>query len=82
MIVIDVFAKMRPANSRNKQLYEIDYEAVGSIQEFAVARGIAVVLILDDRKMGADDRFDAVSGTLGVTGTADVIVILKRTANA
>jgi hypothetical protein len=31
--------------------------------------------------MGADDVFDTVSGTHGLTGAADTILILKRTAN-
>lgn len=81
MVVIDVFAKMRPANAKSKQLYEADYTAVGAIQTFAMERGIAVVLVYHDRKMEADDPFDTVSGTLGVTGAADTILILKRSAN-
>jgi hypothetical protein len=80
MIVIDVFAKVRPANSKSKQLYEADYEAVGLLQAFATERGIAVVLIHHDRKMEADDPFDTVSGSTGITGAADTILILKRTA--
>jgi hypothetical protein len=47
----------------------------------ATKRSIAVVLIHHDRKMGADDPFDTVSGTHGLTGAADTILILKRTAN-
>jgi hypothetical protein len=31
-----------------------------------------------DRKMGADDVFDTVSGTLGLTGGVDTIIILQR----
>lgn len=49
-------------------------------QPFATERGIAVVLIHHDRKMEADDPFDTVSGSTGITGAADTILILKRTA--
>jgi RecA-family ATPase len=81
MIVIDVFAKIRPANAKNKQLYDSDYEAVGAIQAFAIERGVAVVLVHHDRKMEADDPFDTVSGSHDLTGAADTILILKRSAD-
>jgi hypothetical protein len=34
-----------------------------------------------DRKSEADDAFDTVSGTLGLTGAADTILIIKRRSN-
>ena len=34
-----------------------------------------------DRKSDADDAFDTVSGTLGLTGAADTILIIKRRTN-
>ena len=34
-----------------------------------------------DRKSDADDAFDTVSGTLGLTGAADTILIIKRRPN-
>jgi hypothetical protein len=80
LVVVDVFAKVRPANSKSKQLYEADYEAVGMLQAFATERGIAVVLVHHDRKMEAHDPFDTVSGSHGITGAADTILIIKRTA--
>jgi RecA-family ATPase len=81
MVVIDVFTKVRPSSSKTRQQYEADYDAVGMLQEFANERSIAVVLVHHDRKMEAEDPFDTVSGTHGITGAADTILILKRTAN-
>jgi hypothetical protein len=80
MIVIDVFAKVRAGNTKNKPLYEADYGSVVALQELPIKRGIAVVLIHHDRKMEAEDPFDTVSGRLGLTGAADTILILKRSA--
>jgi RecA-family ATPase len=71
MIVIDVFAKVRAGNTKNTPLYEADYGSVVALQELAIERGIAVVLAHHDRKMEAEDPFDTVSGTLGLTGAAD-----------
>src|SRR4051794_27852709 len=42
--------------------------------------GVAIVLVHHVRKMEADDPFDTVSGTLGLTGCPDSIIILKRDA--
>jgi hypothetical protein len=40
--------------------------------------GPAIIVAHHDRKMDADDPFDTVSGTLGLTGGVDAIAILKR----
>jgi hypothetical protein len=81
LIIIDVFTKVRPSGPKVKQGYEGDYQAVTGLQEFAHEKGIAVVLVHHDRKMDADDPFDTVSGTLGITGAVDTILILKRRAS-
>jgi hypothetical protein len=39
------------------------------------------VVLHHDRKSDADDAFDTVSGTLGLTGAADTILIIKRRTN-
>jgi hypothetical protein len=71
MIVIDVFAKVRAGNTKNTPLYEADYGSVVALQELAIEPGIAVVLTHHDRKLEAEDPFNTVSGTLGLTGAAD-----------
>ena len=48
---------------------------VGLVHQFP---GLAVIVAHHDRKMAADDVFDTVSGTLGLTGGVDTIAILKR----
>jgi hypothetical protein len=59
----------------------VDYEAITGLQKLSTERGIAIVLLHHDRKADADDAFDTVSGTLGLTGAADTILILKRGRN-
>jgi hypothetical protein len=73
-------AKVRPATSKNKQLYDADHDAVGLLKQFAAERGIAVLLIHHDRKAEAEDPFDTVSGMQGITDAADTILVPKRTA--
>jgi hypothetical protein len=51
-----------------------------SLASRLAAYGIAIVVLHHDRKSDADDAFDTVSGTLGLTGAADTILIIKRRA--
>jgi hypothetical protein len=55
---------------------------VTGLQKIAGERRIAIVINHHVRKMDADDPFDTVSGTLGLTGAADSIIVLKRRAGA
>jgi hypothetical protein len=82
LIVIDTLAKIRSAKGSNKPAYDVDYEAVAGLHKIANRRGIAIVIIHHTRKMGADDAFDTVSGTLGLTGAADTILVLDKRAGA
>jgi hypothetical protein len=83
MVVIDTLEKFRPLqNAKSAAAYSADYAAVTGLQKIAGSRRIAVVINHHVRKMEADDPFDTVSGTLGLTGAADTIIVLKRHAGA
>lgn len=77
LIVIDTLAKFRPPR-RGKDAYEEDYGAVEGLQKLAGEFGIAILVLHHTRKAAADDPFDEVSGTLGLTGGADAILVLRR----
>jgi hypothetical protein len=79
LIMIDTLKKVR-AQKRNGQTdYAADYEACeGLMQLVQVFPGLAIIVAHHDRKMDADDVFDTVSGTLGLTGGVDTIAVLKR----
>jgi len=79
--VIDTLQRVRqPANGKSP-LYGADYDAITGLQKLATDPGIAIVVLHHDRKADADDAFVTVSGTLGLTGAADTILILKRGRN-
>jgi hypothetical protein len=82
MIVIDTLEKFRPLQNGKSAAYSADYAAVTGLQKIAGQHRIAVVVNHHVRKMEADDPFDTVSGTLGLTGAADTIIVLKRHAGA
>lgn len=78
LIGVDTLAKIRPRTSKNRDAYAADVEALEPLQRLAADRHIAIVCATHTRKAAADDWLDAVTGTSGVTGTADTIAVLKR----
>jgi hypothetical protein len=82
LIVIDTLEKFRPVQTGKTVAYSADYAAMVGLQKIAGKYGIGILVNHHVRKMDADDPFDTVSGTLGLTGAADTILILKRQAGA
>jgi hypothetical protein len=59
-------------------LYEGDYKALGELQKWAGEAGLAILILHHTRKAESEDPIDGVSGTLGLAGCGDTIVILAR----
>jgi hypothetical protein len=79
LVWIDTLPKIRPLLGRNEQAYAADYRAIEGIQKLCGEYGIGAVLNCHLRKAASeDDPFDDVNGTLGLTGAADTIIIMKR----
>src|SRR5262249_55965031 len=78
MVIIDTLAMVRAPKRRDESNYEADYNAVKELRALANEYGIAIVLVHHLRKQEADDAFDTVSGTLGLTGAPDTILVIRR----
>jgi hypothetical protein len=78
LVIIDTLAMVRATRKREETNYESDYMAVLELRALANEFGIAIVLVHHLRKADADDAYDTVSGTLGLTGAPDSILVLKR----
>jgi Bifunctional DNA primase/polymerase, N-terminal/AAA domain len=78
LVIVDTLAMVRTPSARNLSQYEADYAAVKDLRTIASKYNVAVVLVHHLRKQDADDAFDVVSGTLGLTGAPDTILIIKR----
>jgi hypothetical protein len=78
LIIIDTLAMVRAPKGRDQTQYDADYNAVVALRTLAGERGVAVVVVHHLRKMEADDAYDTISGTLGLTGAPDTILVLKR----
>jgi RecA-family ATPase len=78
LIIIDVFLKVRPPRKKGEDAYAADYDAVTPLQRYASEHRLAIVLVTHTRKMEAEDPLEAISGTNGVTGAADAVLVLNR----
>lgn len=78
LVVIDTLGKFRGPTPRNLNAYEADYAVLGLLQRWAIDRGIAVLVVTHLKKGLAADSVEAVTGSTGITGAADTIMVLKR----
>ena len=78
VVVIDILAKVRPNTSRGNA-YQEDYEVMAPLHELARSHpGSVLIGNTHDRKAAADDILTTVTGTRGITGSADWIWVVKR----
>lgn len=85
LVIVDVFTKVRPASDTSVGRYEADYQAMSAMKGLADEHGVAFLVVHHTRKAESDDFLDAVSGTHGLAGAADAVLVLSRsrgTANA
>jgi hypothetical protein len=79
MVVIDTLGKVMPPAQIGESAYQRDYRVGSALKALADARpGLAVVVLHHDRKATAEDFVDSVSGTHGLAGAADTVLVLCR----
>jgi hypothetical protein len=79
LVIVDVWPKARPnVSSKNSNAYTDDYAHASMLQEFATSRRVSVLALVHCRKLPADDPLDTISGTLGISGAADGILVMAR----
>lgn len=76
MIVIDTLQKVRTASKDNA--YASDYGDISLLKDFADRHSIAVIVVHHIRKQKDSDVFNMVSGTTGLTGSADSTFVLEK----
>jgi hypothetical protein len=77
-VVLDTLAGVRPVRTTNG--YTEDYESLAALHRLASESGLALPVLHHTRKMEADDPLDTVSGTLGLAGCADTVLVLSRSS--
>lgn len=79
LAVLDTLAGVRPPRQHGEALYDGDYRALIELHRLAAEKGFAILVLHHTRKLEADDPLDTVSGTLGLVGCADTVLVLGRT---
>jgi hypothetical protein len=82
LIVVDILERVRqlvPSKDKDKRsAYSADYEALITLHELATEAMISILVLHHQRKLGADDLIDTLSGTLGLGGAVDSVLILGK----
>ena len=79
LVVIDTLGRVRGMKQPREEQYQYDYRLLGALQELATRYGIAIVVVHHVRKTDAEDVLDTMSGTTGIAGAADTVMVLGRT---
>jgi hypothetical protein len=78
LVVVDTLAMVKPQAQGKGNAYEQDVAALRPLHQLASIRRVSVVVVTHKRKMEADDPLEGISGTNGLTGTADTTIALIR----
>lgn len=78
MVIVDTLGRFRPPESGRGSAYQADYAIGAALKPLADRHGVAIVLVHHTRKMVAADVLDTVSGTQGLTGSVDALLLLRR----
>jgi hypothetical protein len=78
LIVVDTWGKFRPPKFRGIDPYEEDYRHASELKKIADDYKVAVWTVTHCRKMGAVDPLEEIAGSVGLTGCADAIQVLRR----
>lgn len=79
LVIIDTLGKVLPPKAAGESDYQRDYRIAGKLKELADdVPGSTVLAVHHTRKQQGEDFVDAVSGTQGIAGAADFILVLAR----
>jgi len=78
LVIVDTLQKIKRKPGRNENAYESDYVAMTGFKQIADKFNIAVVLVHHLKKGSETDVFNQISGSIGLSGAADAMMVLKR----
>lgn len=78
LVAIDTLQKVRAKSTGNRNAYEVDVDDLGRLQAIFRDRNVALVIVHHSRKESTDDFLASVSGTYGITGSADTTAVIRR----
>ncbi|MBR4634882.1 MAG: AAA family ATPase [Clostridia bacterium] len=77
LIIIDTLQKVR-GDDGDKYSYANDYRIIAGLKALSDAAPVAILIVHHTRKQDADDKFETISGTTGLLGSADGAFLLRK----
>ena len=79
LVIVDTLGKVMPPSMPGESAYQRDYRVAGRLKRITDDHpGMALVVLHHDRKVASDDFVDNVSGTNGIAGAVDTILVIVR----
>lgn len=79
VVVIDTLQFIKFRQGRSESAYECDYRTGRELKQYAEKNHLAIVVVTHTTKMlHIEDDMANVSGTNGVTGAADAVIVLNK----
>lgn len=79
LVILDTLGKVMPKQEKGETLYDRDYRIGAELKAITDRHpGSAVVVVHHTRKAVTADFTESSSGTNGLTGSADTIIVLRR----
>ena len=83
LVILDTLGKVMPPALPGETSYQRDYRIGTTLKRIADDHaGMTLLTNHHDRKAAADDFVDSVSGTHGLAGAADTVIVLTRARQA
>ncbi|MCK6139728.1 AAA family ATPase [Slackia exigua] len=80
LVIVDTLQMVR--HYSGESMYMADYSDLSKLKKVADDLGLAMLLVHHRRKMPDDNVFNTVSGSTGITGTADTTMVLYEEGRA
>lgn len=79
LVVIDTLGRsIADKGRKDKNIYLADYEIASQLQELAMKRNISILILHHTKKGNEENVFDEISGTTGLTGAMDTMMVIKE----
>ncbi len=79
VIAIDTLVRIRGQRIKSEDLYSGDSRMVSELQALTKEFDICILLVHHTRKSQGADPFEEISGSYGITGPLDGMIVIKRT---
>jgi hypothetical protein len=79
-VIIDPFQKVRPSPDKHSDAYQKDYKDMSDLKNLAEELEISILIVhhLKKDKNSNESELSSLNGSMGLSGAADSILLLKR----